>query len=85
MFDPPRKRFFLAMENKKKQDQKMANQKEKENMPDNFPQGTKSKNFKFVGKLQSLGLVSQWRKLQKEMQEERFLEISQYKSSLDEA
>ena len=77
-----RKRLFLAMENKK--NQQMANQKQKEKLPDNFPQGLKSKNFKFVGKLQSLGLVSHWRNLQKEMREERFHEISQYKSSLDE-
>lgn len=36
----------------------MANQKDNKNTQVEYAQGTKSKNFKFVSKLQSLGRVS---------------------------
>ena len=61
----------------------MANQKTRKFESVSYAQGLKCKNFKFVSKLQSLGLVDQWERLDQEMREERFLDMTQYQNSLD--
>lgn len=67
-----KKRFFTAMEYKG--GMMMANQKENNDQVD-YDQGTKSKNFKFVSKLQSLGRVSQWRLLENQIKDVRLVDI----------